>query len=186
MSTPVLSRQQRRQQQRAQRGRSKPASNHSRRVIDPIHGAQFMAGPMPAGEQLKQMAWTEEAIAALRAGTGSYADWCWMQSTNNIMRAVNGHTGMRCMDDTIASVQAALVAIFERATNGASPLVVDTPEHWTPVTLYQPELESLYQLETLQLAAFEILSNTEWNRARAKAKARAQTQRAFTDTRGGV
>ena len=43
MTQIPLSRADRRKQQRTKRGRSKPASQHSRRIIDPIKGAQRMA-----------------------------------------------------------------------------------------------------------------------------------------------
>lgn len=178
---PTLNREQRRQLQRQQRGRSKPASQHSRLLIDPIQGAQRMADLMPEERQRRMKAWNVEAIDALRRGEGSYNEWAFLQSTTNIMKAVNQLTDLSGMDEHLDEVQAALVAIFERATNGGSPYILDTPAHWKPVTLYPHELDALYLLNTLHNTAFKVVSSRQWNLAIAKAKGRAQTKRAFVD-----
>ena len=179
MTQIPLSRADRRKQQRAQRGRSKPASQHSRRIIDPIKGAQRMADLLPAARQQRMKAYTVEAIDAMRRGTGTYDDWSMLQSTTNVMRSVNERTDLRGMTEHLHEVQTALTAIFERATSGASPYIVDTPDHWTPVTLYPNELDALYLLNTLHNTAFKVISARQWDLAIGVAKARAMTKRAF-------
>lgn len=178
-TTTTLNRKQRRDLQKEQRGRSKPASQHSRRLIDPIKGAQRMADLMPQERQQRMKAWTAEAIDAMRRGAGTYDEWAWLQSTTNIMKSVNERTDLRGMTEHLQEVQEVLVSIFVRATNGASPYIVDTPAHWTPVTLYQTELDALYLLNTLHNTAFKVISARQWNLAIQKAKDRALTGRAF-------
>ena len=180
MTIPAtLNRKQRRDLQKEQRGRSKPASQHSRRIIDPIKGAQRMADLLPAARQQRMKAYTVEAIDAMRRGTGTYDDWSMLQSTTNVMRSVNERTDLRGMTEHLQEVQTALTAIFERATSGASPYIVDTPDHWTPVTLYPNELDALYLLNTLHNTAFKVISARQWDLAIGVAKARAMTKRAF-------
>lgn len=179
MTQIPLSRADRRKQQRAKRGRSKPASQHSRRIIDPIQGAQRMADLLPAARQQRMKAYTVEAIDAMRRGAGTYDDWSMLQSTTNVMRSVNERTDLRGMTEHLQEVQTALTAIFERATSGASPYIVDMPDHWTPVTLYPNELDALYLLNTLHNTAFKVISARQWDLAIGVAKARAMTKRAF-------
>jgi 2-phosphoglycerate kinase len=138
-----------------------------------------MADLMPEGRQQNMKRWTAEAIDAMRRGAATYDEWSWLQSTTNIMKSVNQCTDLRGMTDHLQQVQTALVSIFERATNGASPYIIDTPAHWTPVTLYPTELDAIYLLNTLHNTAFKVISARQWNLAIQKAKGRALTKRAF-------
>lgn len=148
-------RAERREAQKAARGRSKPVSKHSRKIM--LNTAAYVAESVRAVRQDERERLCKplfHAMDELRMGKASYRRWQLVARWTNMLYVVNQKGVVRQMDEYLELIRVALTSIFHCACgDGAS--IVHVPEYWNTPTLYASEIDALHLLKTLVNLVFE-------------------------------
>ena len=174
---PTLNRAQRRAAKKASRGRTTPASTHSRRLLrNPIAYACEGAQVMPASKQQRLSRHAVAAVEAMRLGHYTYRDWQHVTAWINILCAINDQGVITQTPPYLAKADEALRAIYHRAS-GADARTDQHPSRWQPTALWHHELDAVRLLIDLVHFTLQTVSTREYEAAHALAVARIKTER---------
>ena len=177
------SRAQRRAAKKASRGRTTPASTHSRRLLrNPIAYACEGAQVMPVSKQQRLSRHAVAAVEAMRLGHYTYRDWQHVTTWINILCAINDQGVITQTTPYLAKADEALRAIYHRAS-GADARTDQHPSRWQPTALWHHELDAVRLLIELVHFTLQTVSTREYEAAHALAVARIKTERGIEDVR---
>ena len=173
----AYNRAQRRAAIKAARGRTAPASNHSRKILrDPITYAREGASLLPAHQRQRIISPARAAAEAMRLGKYTYRHWQHIVTWINILSAINDKGTITQLPPYLAKIEAATRAIYHRAS-GADARTDQHPARWHPTALWHNELDAVRLLIDLATFALQTVSLREYEAAYALAIARIKTER---------
>lgn len=170
-----MNREQRRQAQRDNKGRTRPRSPHKRAVlVNPIDFAIGGASKIWDAEKSRVMRMVEAAIDGLRTGKGTYRHWQTITSIWNVLRAIDHQGVVRVQDDSLQRIEDATRAIYHRASGG-DDRTDQHPARWDQPTLHASELDALRLARDLYRFCLNEMTQAEYERAYELAIARVRT-----------
>lgn len=169
-------RAQRRAAAKANRWRTKPRSQHPRRVtVAPHLYAMEGAATIDPNARVQLTRGVINAADAMRTGTATYRHWQHCTSWLNVLRAVNDIGPVRNMQEYLQTIDAVLGTIYTRASGGTAA-VDEHPTYWHCPTLHSAELDAVRLLLELVNIALDAMSLREYEAAYALATARVRTE----------